>query len=284
MRRLAPNRRRSRFPGFTLVELLVVMTIIAVLMGLLIPAVMQARDRAYQVKCLNNQRQLALGLTLFEQAKQHYPGYVNNVRGTKTSWIVPVLPYIGRTDLWESWRDAKPAYVRMELLLCPSAEIQPGFQTPLSFVVNSGRATGEEKPANGVFLNASQSRSQGNTAQYIDSHDGASNTLLTAENLQTLEWRIASDQEAKEGTGFLWHDEPTAVRRINGWREAAIPPDAVRADYARPSSNHFNVVLVTFCDGSGRTLSEDIYKQLMTPYGRGSDDKVNRLLTDDDLR
>jgi prepilin-type N-terminal cleavage/methylation domain-containing protein len=283
-------RRRSRcaLAGFTLVELLVVITIIAVLMGLLIPAVMQVRDRANQVTCLNNQKQLAMATMQFEQARGHYPGYVNNVRGTKTTWVPPLLPGLGRNDMWESWRDGKPVHNKLAILLCPSAELQPGIDTPMSFSVNAGYAGGDEKPANGVFLNAGKSRSQGNTAQYIDAHDGSSYTLLSAENLQTLGWQYTTDQEAKQGTGLLWHAASNPIRQINGFREAAIPKDADRADYARPSSNHFGVVLVSFCDTSCRALSSeidyDVYKQLMTPYGKGSDDQVNKLLNEDDLR
>jgi prepilin-type N-terminal cleavage/methylation domain-containing protein len=283
-----PRRSALRSFGFTLVELLVVITIIAVLMGLLIPAVMQARDRAYQATCMSNQKQVAMATMLFEQSKGHYPGYVNNVQGQKTTWVPPLLPGLGRNDMWESWREGKPVFAKLAILLCPSAEMQASFDTPMSFSVNAGYAAGSEKAANGVFLNAGRSRSQGTTAQYIDSHDGSSYTLLTAENLQTLEWRYTTDQEAKQGTGLLWHDTANPVRRFNGHREAAIPTGADRADYARPSSNHYGVVIVSFCDTSCRTLSEDIdydvYKQLMTPYGKGSDDKVNRLLNDDDLR
>ncbi|MFO0896598.1 MAG: DUF1559 domain-containing protein [Pirellulales bacterium] len=284
---LQTARHQARF-AFTLVELLVVITIIAVLMGLLIPAVMQARDRAYQVTCMSNQKQLALAALQFEQAKGHYPGYVNIVRGIKTTWVPPLLPGLGRNDMWDRWRDGQPVHTKLAILLCPSAELQSGIETPMSFSVNAGFATGAEKLANGVFLNAGKSRSQGNTAQYIDSHDGSSYTLLSGENLQTLGWQYTTDQEAKQGTGLLWHTTPNPIRQLNGFREAAIPKEANRADYARPSSNHYGVVIVSFCDTSCRTLSDlidyDVYKQLMTPYGKGSDDKVNRLLNDDDLR
>ena len=57
---------KTRRCGFTLVELLVVISIIGVLMGLLIPAVMAAKDRARSVQCNNSLRQLALAAYQFD--------------------------------------------------------------------------------------------------------------------------------------------------------------------------------------------------------------------------
>jgi len=60
---LLPARYRASTPrGFTLIELLVVIAIIAILAAILFPVFAKAKEKAYQTQCLNNQRQLAIGI------------------------------------------------------------------------------------------------------------------------------------------------------------------------------------------------------------------------------
>jgi prepilin-type N-terminal cleavage/methylation domain-containing protein len=104
------NRPRSRLmpTGFTLVELLVVITIIGVLISLLLPAVQAAREAARQSQCASNFRQVGIGMHNYLAAKNCFPmGEI--VSGDKYwSWSAFLLPFIEKQNVYDmiDFRDA----------------------------------------------------------------------------------------------------------------------------------------------------------------------------------
>lgn len=161
--------------GFTLVELLVVISIIGMLMALLIPAVQQARETARGNTCRNNLTNLVKAIINYDSTTQSYPGYQQTLKtrnggSIQVSWIVPILRQLDRPDIDNSLRSfaAQPvvtpvtlvshplnvSYLRaleaqgntvtypsfLEILLCPSDAARTKQGQVSHYVVNTGRA------------------------------------------------------------------------------------------------------------------------------------------------
>jgi prepilin-type processing-associated H-X9-DG protein len=114
----------------------------------LLPAVLNARNRARITECANNQGQLGKAVITYEMEHRQFPGYANIVPNMTTqkrvvvTWAALMLPYIGRTDLWEGtgndgWRSGNPVQSKISLFVCPSDAPTPNY--PLSYVVNVGQ-------------------------------------------------------------------------------------------------------------------------------------------------
>jgi prepilin-type N-terminal cleavage/methylation domain-containing protein/prepilin-type processing-associated H-X9-DG protein len=180
--------------GFTLVELLVVISIIGILVGLLLPAVQSAREAARRMQCQNNLKQIGLALHNHESARKILPPLGDYLTaGNSVYWSVHVrlLPYLEQSKLHDLVDFTKPinvqpavARMRMSHLLCPS-EIndreRPDTPTfthyPLSYGANAGLWHIAQPPndrGSGVFLINRSTKLAGIT-------DGLSNTLGMAE-------------------------------------------------------------------------------------------------------
>ena len=105
--RIRPHRRR-RSGGFTLVELLVVLAIIAVLVGLLLPAVQAAREAARRVQCQNNLRQIGLALHSYESINRTLPWGAKG--GWGPSWTTDILLFLEQRALAEIVPYGEPGY------------------------------------------------------------------------------------------------------------------------------------------------------------------------------
>ena len=176
-------RQWGRRRGVTIVELLVTIGMIALLVGILIPALQMVRESARRSSCANNLRQIALGMATYDDAKKQLPGW-RNVLDTYTkvristdpktacvSWTVPILPHIeGKPthDWYTSYTAAagsasgNPATKKIPTYACISRG-EVTTTSPLSYAVNAGTggeeldeasAPASQFEADGVFADA----------------------------------------------------------------------------------------------------------------------------------
>ena len=140
--------------GFTLVELLVVITIIGILMALILPGVNMLREQGRQTTCLGNQKEIAQAILTYELNKTRLPGVLNQGL-THTNppvaftynWAEALFPYLDAGDLWNAVANASGGTVqttmRVKVMICPNDPYMTdptsvNYQSLLSYGVNDG--------------------------------------------------------------------------------------------------------------------------------------------------
>src|SRR5688572_20031022 len=88
----------SKPRAFTLIELLVVIAIIAILAGLLLPALARAKEQGRTARCIGNVRQMGLALVLYVDEHGFYPPlrFPANQPGAFLGWYHSLTPYLNK--------------------------------------------------------------------------------------------------------------------------------------------------------------------------------------------
>ena len=216
-------KRMTTFPrrrAFTLVELLVVIAIIGILIALLLPAVQAAREAARRSQCVNNLKQLGIGLQNYHDVHLSFP-YGKGGTGTCNGWglasgncsrvsgFIPLLPYIEQQALYDQIREGGNAAgnasqigarlgppgwygwtnwnVQVPGLLCPS-DSRPAPGT--GAVGNNNYAFSHGDSIANITFN--QNPLSGNRGMFLENQtikismvtDGTSNTIAMSEHLR----------------------------------------------------------------------------------------------------
>jgi len=289
--------------AFTLIELLVVLAIIAVLVGLLLPAVQKVREAASRAKCKNNLKQIGLALHHYHDRVGSFPpGYQTQVASDNTDlgpgwgWAAFLLDDLEQSNLGRSIRfelpisDPANAAARslvLPIFVCPS-EIKTGTFSVVdangkaltsvarsSYVAINGvlGVTDDAWDNNGAFLRNRRLR-------IADISDGLSHTLFVGEratNMSSSTWTgavtsgVVPAQRYPDSADQLANAEGApALVLAHGSREH-LPNNPLVFDADATSSYHMAGVNFLFGDGSvqsiSNTLDGTIYEALLTRAG-----------------
>jgi prepilin-type N-terminal cleavage/methylation domain-containing protein/prepilin-type processing-associated H-X9-DG protein len=283
--------------GFTLVEMLTVVMIIAILIALLLPAVQSAREAARATQCRNNL--LQIGIALGNYASTHHvlpPGVVNDKgpisnlpRGYHVGWAVQILPFLEQGNRYRQIDFRQGIYAdsnattlatRLTLFLCPS-DWRAG---PMNYM---GCHHDVEAPIDAdnhgvLYLNS--------RVGYDDITDGPSYTILLGEARHATSLGWASGTRATlRNTGHplnaaaplvtprpatLWYPLPPSPPEP-GAVEASVQGGLLPMSYVGGfSSDHPVGANFLLCDGSVRFIKESIDQRVLRRLGNRADGEL----------
>ena len=293
MLRHQPKTRRA----FTLVELLVVIAIISTLMGLLLPAVQNAREASRRNTCSNNLSNIAKATISYDGNKGYLPGWKNNfptpVTTTYMTWPVVLLPNLERSDVYRAVESGSTTALAsapsLPILQCPSAPADGNTNGSMAYAGNAGscinlmNSTTSQAKADGVlcdrisFTDGTITYAGGKySLDSITSGDGTSNTLAYSEKCSSIVPSQAAYTTTKTGNSALnwatdagsypifglpgssFADTGSASSVLSSTKTINSTSTGAVGILGLPSSTHPGGVMAAFCDGHVQFIRDNI--------------------------
>jgi prepilin-type N-terminal cleavage/methylation domain-containing protein/prepilin-type processing-associated H-X9-DG protein len=260
--------RQSR--GFTLIELLVVIAIIAILAGMLLPALGKAKSKTVGIQCMNNTKQLQLAFTLYagDQAdvllacQDGLPDRRANWCGGDVSWgssntgsndvaRSPMMRYLGNAfAVWKCPAD-------QSFVVAGGRRIPRFRSNSMSQVFGygewlDGSGSGRNQTAWRIYSKEGNIVNPSQTWVFVDEHPGSINDAAFANQMRDAEGANARiiDMPASYhngACGFSFADGHSEIKR---WRGRTIQPRAV---FGQNVSLNMPAIRDRMCSGSSRT-------------------------------
>lgn len=231
--------------GFTVVELFAVISILAILTGLMLPAVQKAREAARRIACVKNLSQQSLALLAFESNFGKFPAGAE--ADTLHAWSTRILPYLEQTNIyqqidfsipWDASANTEWSRQNLDVFSCPSSWKDYRGSTDYSGMSGSSNNTTVDIGRNGVLFPVSRNAGRISLAEITD---GLSNTIAVAEAVALGEQDYGL---WASGLNCISHDNGSINNLSGGIYEIA--------------SLHPGGANVAFSDGSVRYLSESL--------------------------
>lgn len=220
--------------AFTLIEVLVVISIIALIAAILFPAFAKARENARRSSCQSNLKQIGLGLL------QYVGDHDDKMPASAYGPISPTIQDSNNSSYYK-WMDAIFPYVKSEqLFICPS---DSGGKYTYSLNLPDGESTQDygSYGQNGAYRNAGDAQTPPRSAAYLVSLSSMASPAATI-------WAADTNnrEEANGSYGFSWANAastPSITTAASGVRQLE-----------KISERHLQTSNVLFCDGHVKAM------------------------------